>query len=105
MVANIFPDAADSKLIADLRTIHTEVRLLETAVLDARALGARTSTTTTSPIAIDVTHWQAWQGTVPNLQKLDLQNQILNYFKGLRYSIVRQTNSTTGNTIDWVITW
>jgi hypothetical protein len=48
---------------------------------------------------------QVWQGTVTNKQ-IQLQlNQVLNYFKGLGYSIIIQTNPATGSTIQWKICW
>ena len=102
---SIFPTASESRIISDLKVVHTEVRLLESAVLDARDLGERVAVITDSPMAISVPHWEAFKRTVPNDRLISQQNQVIEHFEFLNYSIVRVTNITTNNTFNWEIRW
>lgn len=50
-------------------------------------------------------YWQVWSGAVTNKQIQMQLNAVLSYFKGLGYTIIIQTNPTTGSTIQWKICW
>jgi len=110
-----FPSASESGSIADLKAIHSEICAIETAILDAREQGLRMVTICDSPMALSVDHFNAWNINVnqnqcaiitatPTEQHLiDLQNQVIQCFIELGYSIVRVTNTITGNTFCWEI--
>lgn len=50
-------------------------------------------------------YWQVWQGAATN-RGIQLQlNSVLAYFKGLGYTILIQTNPSSGSSIAWKICW
>lgn len=112
-----FPSASDSRSISDLRVIHSELCDLQTAVLDAREQELRTVTVCDSPMALSTEHFDVWNINVNQNQcaiviadpteahLIDLQDQVISCFTSLGYSIVRKTNTLTGNTFCWEISW
>lgn len=98
----IFPSADESRLIADLRVIHAEIRAIETDILEARDNGLRSVNVSNTGMTTSQAHFQAWKGTAPNEQLTDLQRQVIEYFEHLRYSIVRK-QAATGLTFFWEI--
>tara|TARA_B100000497_G_C7644466_1_gene387496 strand:- start:160 stop:777 length:618 start_codon:yes stop_codon:yes gene_type:complete len=52
-----------------------------------------------------VTYNSVWQGDAADRAKTDQMNQVELYFKNLGYSIERVTNSVTGKTFKWVISY
>lgn len=50
-------------------------------------------------------YWQVWAGTTTNKPISGQLNTVLNYFKGLGYTISILSNPLTGNTIMWKICW
>lgn len=52
-----------------------------------------------------VSYNSVWQGNVADRAKTDQMNQVELYFKNLGYSIERVTNSVTGKTFKWVISY
>lgn len=50
-------------------------------------------------------YYQVFAGTLTNKQLAMQMNTVISYFKGLGYSIVRQTNPATGTTMQWKICW
>jgi len=52
-----------------------------------------------------VSYNSVWQGNVADRAKTDQMNQVELYFKNLGYSIDRVTNSVTGKTFKWVISY
>lgn len=109
-MAGIFPSATDSRNISDLKAIHTEVCAIETAILDAREQGLRTVTVCDTDFTNSVEHWVAFTDppdpcNFDQDQLLSLQNQVLECFTSLGYSIVRKTDLNTNNTFCWVIRW
>lgn len=112
-----FPSASDSRNISDLRILHTEICAIQTAILDAREQGSRTVDVCDSPMALDSDHFAAWNINVNQNQcsvaiadpeeahLIDLQDQVLQCFRSLGYSIVRITDPVTPNTFCWRISW
>lgn len=50
-------------------------------------------------------YWQVWTNTATN-KPIQLQlNTVLSYFTGLGYTIVAQTNPSTGSTLQWRVCW
>lgn len=47
----------------------------------------------------------AWQGNVDDPAKRDQMNEVVKYFRNLDYTIDRLTNTTTGRTFKWQISW
>lgn len=52
-----------------------------------------------------VSYNSVWQGNLADRAKTDQMNQVELYFKNLGYSIDRVTNSVTGKTFKWVISY
>jgi len=52
-----------------------------------------------------VSYNSVWQGNLVDRAKTDQMNQVELYFKNLGYSIDRVTNSVTGKTFKWVISY
>jgi hypothetical protein len=52
-----------------------------------------------------VSYNSVWQGNLDDRAKTDQMNQVELYFKNLGYSIDRVTNSVTGKTFNWVISY
>lgn len=50
-------------------------------------------------------YYQVYAGTMTNKQLAMQMNTVLSYFKGLGYTITRQTNPATGSTMQWKICW
>ena len=50
-------------------------------------------------------YFNVYQGTTTNANYTDQMSQVIDYFEGLGYTIFRQTNTTTTNTFEWVISW
>ncbi len=50
-------------------------------------------------------YYQVYAGTLVNKQLAMQMNVVLSYFKGLGYTITRQTNPATGTTLQWKICW
>lgn len=117
MTCFTFPTASDSRNISDLRVIHSELRAIETAILDAREAGLRTVDVCDSPMTLSTEYYDAWNINVNQNQcsiiiadpteahLIDLQNQILQCFISLGYSIVRITNPNNGNLFCWRLSW
>jgi len=106
----VFPGATDSRNISDLKAIHAEVCAIETAILDAREQGERTVTICDTDFTTSVEHWTAWTDPIDPCnfdqdQLLSLQNQVMECFTSLGYSIVRKTNLATNNSFCWIVRW
>lgn len=109
-MSSVFPSANESRKIADIQAIHTEVCTLETDILDARVLGNRTVTVSDTAMSTSTDHWTAFttplnECDLTQVNLRDLQKQVVDCFQALKYSITRVTNVGTGNTFDWVIKW
>lgn len=55
-------------------------------------------------------YYAAWKGTTMSNEDLrrpyiDRMDTIVSYFTNMGYTITRQTNPTTGNTIQWAVKW
>lgn len=97
--------------------IFNEIRDIEDAILtavgngeyDANITGTVMTATSTAgspaPILAARVYYNVWQGSVEDRAKYTQMGQILTYFTDLGYSIERRTNSATGDTFKWVISW
>ena len=50
-------------------------------------------------------YFSAWQGNVDDEAKRDQMNEVKKYFTNLGYTAERVTNTLTGRTFKWQITW
>lgn len=50
-------------------------------------------------------YYQVFVGSMTNKQLAMQMNTVISYFKGLGYTITRQTNPETGTTLQWKICW
>jgi hypothetical protein len=62
-----------------------------------------TEHTATNPTSVDF--FQAWQGNVDDPARRDQMNEVKKYFDNLGYTIERLTNTSTGRTFKWQISW
>jgi hypothetical protein len=93
--------------------VFNEIRDIEDAILTAIGNGlyqatvsGTTMTATVTPGSLTaIVYFNTWQGTIDDRAKYLQMGQVLTYFTDLGYSIERRTNSVTGNTFKWVISW
>lgn len=97
--------------------IFNEIRDIEDAILtavnagdyDADVTGTTMTATSTvgtpAPIAAARVYFNVWQGSVDDRAKFIQMGQVITYFTDLGYSIERRTNSTTGDTFKWILSW
>jgi hypothetical protein len=93
--------------------IFNEIRDIEDAILNSVAAGlydASVSGTTMTDTSVDGIatarlYFSTWQGTIDDRAKYIQMGKVLTYFTDLGYSIERRTNSTTGDTMIWIISW
>ena len=86
-------------------TIFTEIRNIEDAVLSAISNGNYSAEVTDTTMTLSVTYCNVWQGVTEDRAKFIQMSQVVTYFTDLGYSIERRTNSSTGNTFKWIISW
>ena len=56
--------------------------------------------------ATGLAYWNVWQGNTTDNVKQAQMDAVINYFTGLKYSIVRLTaQATTNNIFYWQISW
>lgn len=68
-------------------------------------LGFTDDTVHTATDPDSVSFFQAWQGNVDDPAKRDQMNEVVKYFRNLDYTIERLTNTTTGRTFKWQVSW
>ena len=112
-----FPTANDARNQAtDNLTVLAEIQAIETAVLTSVQAGqlsnttiggntVMTSTVTGSPLAIAQAYYSVWQQKTTNDAYDANMQSVITYFSSLGYGIKRATNSITGTTFLWYLTW
>lgn len=93
--------------------IFNEVRDIEDAILsaidsglyEANVTGTAMTATVSPESLIAIQYFNTWQGTIDDRAKYLQMGQVITYFTDLGYSIERRTNSLTGNTFKWVLSW
>jgi hypothetical protein len=93
--------------------IFNEIRDIEDAILTSVAGGLYDATinettmtaTDVDGIAFARLYFNTWQGSIDDRAKFIQMNKVINYFTDLGYSIERRTNSLTGDTFNWHISW
>jgi len=93
--------------------IFNEIRDIEDTILTSVAAGLydvnvfETTMTATDPVGVIAArvYFTTWQGGVDDRAKFIQMNKVITYFTDLGYSIERRTNSTTGDTFNWHISW
>ena len=58
-----------------------------------------------APDPSSTSYFSAWQGNVDDEAKRDQMNEVKKYFTNLGYTTERVTNTLTGRTFKWQITW
>ena len=106
-MANIFINAAKAREnTRDNTATHSEIRLLETAVLGSIANGVLSVKVSSNTLmTTDVDYYKAYYGITENRALLDQIDFVVKYFKDLGYSIKITGNELTGNTLVWNIAW
>lgn len=111
-----FPTATQARSQAtDNTTVLDEIHVIESAVLIAvqnnqlssTAIGGSTVMTSTDPAALPISqaYYNVWKGTTTDDAKNANMSSIIDYFSQLGYGIKRTTNSQTGTTFLWYVTW
>ena len=93
--------------------IFNEIRDIEDAILDSVASGLYDATvngttmtaTNTDGIATARLYFNTWRGSVDDRAKFIQMTKVVTYFTDLGYSIERRTNSITGDTFSWIVSW
>lgn len=96
--------------------IFNEIRDIEDAILTAVYDGEYSAevnnhttmtavTGTPEVVALARAYFNTWQGTLEDRAKFIQMGKIITYFTDLGFSIERRTNSTTGNTFKWIVSW
>jgi hypothetical protein len=85
--------------------IFNEIREIEDAVLSAVAAGQYSAEVTETTITTSVTYYSVWQGVIDDRAKYIQMSNVVTYFTDLGYSIERRTNSVSGNTFKWIVSW
>lgn len=110
----IFPTAVNARTLAEQSLIiFDEVRAIERAIIVAAAAGNLTvtvddDTTMTNSTPVDVTsqaYFNVWQKTVTNRSLLNQMNDVISYFEGKGYSIVRESNTNDATVFQWTVVW
>lgn len=86
-------------------TIFNEIREIEDAVLSAVADGAYSAEVSDTTLTLSVTYYNVWQGVIDDRAKYIQMSKVVTYFTDLGYAIERRTNSITGNTFKWIVSW
>lgn len=68
-------------------------------------LGFTDNITHTATDPSSTAYFNAWQGNVDDEAKRDQMNEVKKYFTNLGYTAERVTNTLTGRTFKWQITW
>lgn len=114
---SIFPNANQLRRFGarNVRAVLEEVRTLEDRILEAQIDGIVLSVTVNdSPFGVGsqicsgispVTYFRVWKGVEENDVAEYQMNTVIEYFQNLGYSIVRQTNPDTQQTLMWYIRW
>lgn len=112
-----FPTATQARNQAtDNLTVLSEIQTIETAVLVSVQAGelsnteiggntTMTSTVAGAPLALAQAYFSVWKQTVANDAYAANMQSVIDYFSGLGYGIKRVTNTVTGNTFLWYVTW
>jgi len=93
--------------------VYDEISTIERAILvaaDATFLEVTVDddTVMTNSTPADVTsqsYFDVWQKNVIDRTKLAQMMTIINYFEGLGYSIVRETNGNDATVLQWTVSW
>lgn len=106
-MANIFINATQAR--KDTRnnvTVHGEVRAIESSVLanvDAGVLYANVSSGTT--MTTSNAYYKAYYGITNDRVLVDQIDYVTTYFTDLGYGVKITENASTGDTIQWNISW
>lgn len=110
----IFPAATDARTLAESNlVIFDEVRAIERAILVAAATGVlevvvddnTTMTNSTPADATSQAYFNVWQKTATNRAFLNQMSDVVSYFEGKGYSIVREINGNDSTVFQWRAVW
>jgi hypothetical protein len=118
MTTNIMLTAKEARAKSQNDSIiFNEIRDIEDAILtavnagdyEANVTGTTMTATSTSgtpaPIVAARLYFNTWQGTIDDRAKFVQMGKVITYFTDLGYTIDRRTNSLTGDTFKWVVSW
>lgn len=112
-----FPTAAQARVQAtDSTIVLDEIHAIETAVLLAVREGqllvsnaggntVMTSTESGDNLNTAQLYFNVWKGNLADDSKSAYMQSVIDYFSQLGYGIKRVTNTSTGTTFLWYVTW
>ena len=113
---NVMLTAAEARAKAQNDSvIFNEIRDIEDAILTAATAGDYDTTVKGTTMTAEVgtppvvqkarVYFNTWQGSVDDRAKFIQMGKVITYFTDLGYSIERRTNSVTGDTFIWIVSW
>jgi hypothetical protein len=113
---NVMLTAAEARAKAQNDSvIFKEIREIEDAIITAASAGNYDATVKGTVMTADVgtpavvqtarVYFNTWQGSVDDRAKFIQMGKVITYFADLGYSIDRRTNSVTGDTFIWIVSW
>lgn len=106
MTNRAFGTAMDSRKRArDFSSIHTEIVAIEGAIITSVDSGLLTVDINDTTYTTSNDYYLVWTGSVSDRTKLDQLNYVQQHFLNLGYITQLLTDSGTGNTLLWRISW
>lgn len=106
MTNRAFGTAMDSRKRArDFSSIHTEIVAIEGAIINSVDSGFLTVDINDTVYTTSNDYYLVWTGSVSDRTKLDQLNYVQQHFLNLGYITQILTDSGTGNTLLWRISW
>jgi len=105
MIPNFPAETARLISINDLTTFE-EIVVISREIITQSLAGSYEATVSADTIMTDTPEYaEVWQGLLYNRQYIEQMNAVISHFEKYGYTITRQLNSITGNTIIWVVQW
>ena len=106
----VITNSGDGYTSAPTVAISAPHNLIGNAATATATIGYGTGTMTIQPYASSRDYWLIWQNQTPSDPNLtrpyaERMDTVIAYFTNLGYTINRQTNPATGNTLQWNVKW
>ena len=106
----VITSSGDGYTSAPTVAISAPHNLIGNAATATATIGYGTGTMTIQPYASSRDYWLIWQNQTPSDTNLtrpyaERMDTVIAYFTNLGYTINRQTNPATGNTLQWNVKW
>ena len=108
---SVYMSAAEARKKTTIDTIiHGEIKTVETQIITDVAAGnlestISTGTSMTNDDASGQSYYSVWQGNTEDRSKSFQMERVISYFQNGGYTVERQTNTSTLDTLIWKIYW